>query len=174
MMHTLQPGCKIHTSVDRGLLSAFQRCSISPHTRRQPLSVQGESSLRLAMLVHHETIYQKLDLRPTARAASGRTCELTGKTANNGYNVTFSHKRNKKLQHPNLQHKSIYWPEGERLVKMKLCTKVGRHTGDFAATLYFVLHTLKVAGTKGDRSLLITAYTMMCIQHPQTCLTCRH
>jgi len=28
--------------------------------------------------------------------------------------VTFSHKRNKKLQQVNLQYKKVYWPEGQR------------------------------------------------------------
>ena len=34
---------------------------------------------------------------------SGRKCMLTGKRANNGYTVSFSHIRNKKLQQANLQ-----------------------------------------------------------------------
>lgn len=51
--------------------------------------------------------------RPSLPAAS-RVCDLTGKKANNGYNVTFSHKRNKKLQQVNLQYKKVYWPEGQR------------------------------------------------------------
>lgn len=51
--------------------------------------------------------------RPLPAAAS-RVCDLTGKRANNGYVVTFSHKRNKKLQQPNLQYKKVYWPEGQR------------------------------------------------------------
>jgi large subunit ribosomal protein L28 len=41
-------------------------------------------------------------------------CDLTGKRANNGYVVTFSHKRNKKLQQVNLQYKKVFWPEGQR------------------------------------------------------------
>ena len=53
--------------------------------------------------------------RPPPHAAT-RVCDLTGKKANNGYVVTFSHKRNKKLQHANLQYKKIYWPEGQRCV----------------------------------------------------------
>lgn len=57
-------------------------------------------------------------------AASGRKCELTGKKANNGYNVTFSHIRNKKLQNVNLQHKRVFWPEGERWVKLRISTQV--------------------------------------------------
>ncbi|KAL3150274.1 hypothetical protein ABBQ32_000124 [Trebouxia sp. C0010 RCD-2024] len=96
MALTLQPGCKLHTSCNRGLLQAFQRCSLSQTARRpQNLAVQ----------------------------ASGRTCQLTGKKANNGYVVTFSHKRNKKLQHINLQQKKVYWPEGSRWVKLRVCTK---------------------------------------------------
>ena len=49
---------------------------------------------------------------------------LTGKTANNGYVVTFSHKRNKKLQGVNLQWKRVYWPEAERWVRLRICTRV--------------------------------------------------
>lgn len=48
------------------------------------------------------------------RPAASRVCDLTGKKANNGYVVTFSHKRNKKLQQVNLQYKKVYWPEGQR------------------------------------------------------------
>ena len=39
---------------------------------------------------------------------------LTGKKANNGYTVSFSHIRNKKLQGANLQYKRVYWPEQQR------------------------------------------------------------
>ncbi len=55
--------------------------------------------------------------------AATRECMLTGKRANNGYVVTFSHKRNKKLQQVNLQYKKVYWPEGQRWVKLRICTK---------------------------------------------------
>ncbi|PSC72464.1 50S ribosomal L28 [Micractinium conductrix] len=54
---------------------------------------------------------------------ASRVCDLTGKKANNGYNVTFSHKRNKKLQQVNLQYKKVYWPEGQRWVKLRISTK---------------------------------------------------
>ena len=37
--------------------------------------------------------------------------------------VTFSHKRNKKLQQPNLQWKRIYWPEEQRWVRLRVCTR---------------------------------------------------
>lgn len=52
-----------------------------------------------------------------------RKCELTGKKANNAFAVSHSHRRTKKLQHANLQLKRIWWPEGNRWVKLKLSTK---------------------------------------------------
>lgn len=57
------------------------------------------------------------------KLSSGRKCQLTGQKANNAMVVTFSHKRNKKLQHVNLQKKKVYWPEAQRLVHIKISTK---------------------------------------------------
>ncbi len=51
---------------------------------------------------------------PAVCPTASRVCDLTGKRANNGYVVTFSHKRNKKMQQVNLQYKKVYWPEGQR------------------------------------------------------------
>lgn len=67
-------------------------------------------------------------------AAARRECQLTGKVANNGYNVTFSHKRNKKLQGVNLQEKKVYWPAKQRWITLKLSTKVGPRPCGQAAT----------------------------------------
>jgi large subunit ribosomal protein L28 len=52
-----------------------------------------------------------------------RRCQLTGKKANNAYSVSHSHRRTKRLQQVNLQHKRIWWPEGNRWVKLRLSTK---------------------------------------------------
>ena len=52
-----------------------------------------------------------------------RRCQLTGKTANNAVTISFSHKRNKRLQEVNLQQKRIWWTEGKRFVTLKLSTK---------------------------------------------------
>ncbi|MCW6037294.1 50S ribosomal protein L28 [Spirulina subsalsa FACHB-351] len=52
-----------------------------------------------------------------------RKCQVTGKKANNGYAVSHSHRRTKKLQQVNLQWKKIWWPEGNRWVRLKLSTK---------------------------------------------------
>lgn len=54
---------------------------------------------------------------------TGRICDLTGKRRNNAYNVSFSLKRTKKVQQPNLQYKRIWWEEGQRFVRLKLSTK---------------------------------------------------
>ncbi|ABO95255.1 predicted protein, partial [Ostreococcus lucimarinus CCE9901] len=51
-----------------------------------------------------------------------RKCMLTGKKANNGRTVSFSHIRNKTLQQVNLQYKRIYWPEQKRYVRLRIST----------------------------------------------------
>lgn len=51
-----------------------------------------------------------------------RRCQLTGKTANNAYAVSHSHRRTKRLQHVNLQWKRVWWEEGKRWVRLKLST----------------------------------------------------
>ncbi|KAG0566143.1 hypothetical protein M758_7G039100 [Ceratodon purpureus] len=54
---------------------------------------------------------------------ASRVCDLTGKKANNGYKVSFSKKRTKHLQQPNLQYKRLWWEEGNRFVRLRLSTK---------------------------------------------------
>ena len=51
-----------------------------------------------------------------------RICQLTGKKANNGYAVSHSHRRTKKLQQVNLQWKRIWWAEGNRWVRLRIST----------------------------------------------------
>ncbi|HEY9673430.1 MAG TPA: 50S ribosomal protein L28 [Waterburya sp.] len=53
----------------------------------------------------------------------GRKCQLTGKQANNAFAISHSHRRTKKLQEANLQWKRIWWPQGNRWVKLRLSTK---------------------------------------------------
>ncbi|MBW4662897.1 MAG: 50S ribosomal protein L28 [Chroococcus sp. CMT-3BRIN-NPC107] len=52
-----------------------------------------------------------------------RTCDLTGKKANNAFAISHSHRRTKKLQEANLQTKRIWWSQGNRWVRLKLSTK---------------------------------------------------
>jgi large subunit ribosomal protein L28 len=52
-----------------------------------------------------------------------RKCDLTGKTANNAYAVSHSHRRTKKLQEANLQEKRVWWAQGKRWVRLRLSTK---------------------------------------------------
>ncbi|AOX03238.1 MULTISPECIES: 50S ribosomal protein L28 [Moorena] len=52
-----------------------------------------------------------------------RRCQLTGKKANNGYAVSHSHRRTKRLQNVNLQVKRVWWEEGKRWVKLRISTK---------------------------------------------------
>lgn len=52
-----------------------------------------------------------------------RVCQLTGKKANNAYAISHSHRRTKRLQNVNLQEKRIWWPEGNRFIKLRLSAK---------------------------------------------------
>ena len=56
-----------------------------------------------------------------------RVCDLTGKKPNRqAMAVSFSHKRNKKVQAVNLQNKRLWWAEGNKFVTLRISTKV-RH-----------------------------------------------
>nr|YP_063668.1 ribosomal protein L28 [Gracilaria tenuistipitata var. liui]Q6B8P2.1 RecName: Full=Large ribosomal subunit protein bL28c; AltName: Full=50S ribosomal protein L28, chloroplastic [Gracilaria tenuistipitata var. liui]AAT79743.1 50S ribosomal protein L28 [Gracilaria tenuistipitata var. liui] len=52
-----------------------------------------------------------------------KECTLTGKKSNNGYTVSHSHIRTKKIQHINLQTKKIWSDKQKRWIKIKICTK---------------------------------------------------
>lgn len=53
-----------------------------------------------------------------------RVCDLLGKTPNRQARVvTFSHKRNKKVQHVNLQWKRYFSEDLNRNVRLRLSTK---------------------------------------------------
>ena len=64
---------------------------------------------------------------PVAAAAPEmkfRVCDLTGKRRNaKAMTVTFSHTRNHKVQQVNLQDRRLWWPEGDKYVKMRLSTR---------------------------------------------------
>ena len=55
-----------------------------------------------------------------------RKCMLTGKGPHVGYNVSFSHKRTKKVWLPNLQKKRIFVPELDRVVRLRLSARALR------------------------------------------------
>jgi hypothetical protein len=87
-----------------GLLSYCDFCvSITCHRLWPPLSCSRAVLWTPCTVDPRAPKFNKL--------SSGRKCQLTGQKANNAMVVTFSHKRNKKLQHVNLQKKKVYWPE---------------------------------------------------------------
>ena len=51
-----------------------------------------------------------------------RVCDLTGKAAMNGYNVSNSNKRTKQKFYPNLQTKRFFIPEENRWITLKVST----------------------------------------------------
>jgi len=66
--------------------------------------------------------------RPAAAASVSmkRICDITGKSANNANTVTFSNKKNARLQQVNLQTKRFFSPELNRNVRLKVATSTMR------------------------------------------------
>jgi large subunit ribosomal protein L28 len=52
-----------------------------------------------------------------------RVCDLTGKKALTGNNVSFSNKKTKRRFYPNLQEKKFFIPEENRWIHLKVSTK---------------------------------------------------
>nr|YP_009313273.1 Ribosomal protein L28 [Dichotomaria marginata]SCW21527.1 Ribosomal protein L28 [Dichotomaria marginata] len=52
-----------------------------------------------------------------------KKCALTGKTKNNGYAISHSHVRTKKVQKANLQKKKIWSIEKKSWIKLTISTK---------------------------------------------------
>lgn len=52
-----------------------------------------------------------------------RVCQISGKKANNGYQISHSHIRNKKKQHINLHCKKIWSIRSSCWVKVKISAK---------------------------------------------------
>ena len=69
-----------------------------------------------------------------------RVCDLTGTKANNGMAVSHSHIRTKKLQQANLQHRRLWWAEGNKWVNLRVTTRAlktiqKKGLGKYAKTL---------------------------------------
>jgi large subunit ribosomal protein L28 len=52
-----------------------------------------------------------------------KVCQISGKKANNGYSISHSHIRTKKLQNVNLQSKKIWSIKRNTWIKVKISTK---------------------------------------------------
>jgi large subunit ribosomal protein L28 len=55
-----------------------------------------------------------------------RKCMFTGKRPNVGNTVSHSNRKSKMRQFVNLQHKKLWWPEGNRYVALRLSTRALR------------------------------------------------
>ena len=55
-----------------------------------------------------------------------RRCVLTGKRPNVAHKVSHSNTKTKRRQLPNLQHKRLWWAQGERFVRLRLSTEALR------------------------------------------------
>jgi large subunit ribosomal protein L28 len=52
-----------------------------------------------------------------------KKCFVTGKKRNNGYSISHSHVRTKKIQQVNLQKKKIWFTTQKKWIKIKISTK---------------------------------------------------
>lgn len=52
-----------------------------------------------------------------------KVCKITGKKANNGYSVSHSHVKTKKIQNINLQRKKIWLRSRKCWIKVRISTK---------------------------------------------------
>ena len=52
-----------------------------------------------------------------------KICQATNKKSNNGYTVSHSHVRNKKVQYVNLQFKRVWSDKKNKWIKLKISTK---------------------------------------------------
>merc|ERR1711998_523370 len=55
--------------------------------------------------------------------ARGRRDMLTGQKRNKANAVSFSNKKSRKWQQVNIRNKYLYWPEGERFVKLRISAR---------------------------------------------------
>merc|ERR1719261_724066 len=60
------------------------------------------------------------------RTARGRRDLFSGQRRNKANAVSFSNKKSRKWQGVNIQNKLIYWPEGQRLVKLRISSRTIR------------------------------------------------
>nr|YP_010726443.1 ribosomal protein L28 [Hypnea spinella]WDY84918.1 ribosomal protein L28 [Hypnea spinella] len=52
-----------------------------------------------------------------------KICQMTGKKSNNGYTISHSHTKTKKIQQVNLQNKKIWSYKKKKWIKVKISTK---------------------------------------------------
>ncbi len=73
-----------------------------------------------------------------------RVCQVTGKRRMVGNSVSHSHRKTKRVQHPNLIKKRIYIPERNRTVTLKLCARALRTMNKKGVLRYLEENGIKV------------------------------
>ena len=73
-----------------------------------------------------------------------RVCQVTGKRRMVANNVSHSHRKTKRVQHPNLIKKRIYIPERNRTVTLKLSARALRTMNKKGVLRYLEENGIKV------------------------------
>merc|ERR1719387_3476673 len=58
--------------------------------------------------------------------AGGKRDMFTGQRRNKARKISFSNKKSRKWQEVNIQKQKIFWPEGQRLVKLRISSRTIR------------------------------------------------
>ena len=74
-----------------------------------------------------------------------RVCQVTGKRALVGNNVSKSHVKTKRKQFPNLQTRKIYVPEIDKKIKVKLSTSALKTIDKMGLMTYLKKQNLKLS-----------------------------
>merc|ERR1719359_2450759 len=98
------------------LSKKLQNSLISHHLRinkitKKPHQICKYTSPRVVMI------------KASKRLARGRRDLFSGQRRNKANAVSFSNKKSRKWQGVNIQNKMIYWPEGQRLVKLRISSR---------------------------------------------------
>ena len=73
-----------------------------------------------------------------------RKCKLSGKKPLVGNNVSFSQKKTKRRQLPNLQSKRVFVPELNRMVKIRMSTRAMRTVDKIGLMPYLKKQNLRL------------------------------
>lgn len=88
------------------------------------MSLSMRSTLAGQSLAFKPATVQTRVVRPCVVTVDAKkVCDLTGKKRNKANSVCFSNKKSRKWQEPNLQNKKVFWEEGQRWVRLRICTK---------------------------------------------------
>ena len=87
-------------------------------------------------------------LRANKKKIMSKVCQITGKRARVGNNVSKANNKTKRMFYPNLHVKKFYVPEEDKWIKIKVCSSALK-----SINKYGISAVLKKAKEKGTLSI---------------------